>query len=789
MSATQIRLDVPSLPIAVIPPNEFIPEKDKTPDWFAQYARWIVGTFYNQQRQPYFTGDLVDKGLAQEAIENWSYVNAEQPNSKFRYLTEDFNNNQVNAKWIPGGKIGTLIDHMRGVLLGSLDSIEVRAENLSANIVSEKADLYEKLKVRYELRDVLKQFPPDVQFDPLNDPEAELDSMDEIDEYMESWQDEYAIMAERIGESQVWSDDLKEKFLQSGTTQYVGGISAILTEVLNGHVMNEAIMDYESIWDNRNNDPWNGKGMVCGYVKHTVPYLEVINRFKDHLTDNQIQEIRGIAANNVSNLDQFLSFYNTNFGVGNRFYWWNNVGTNQMTVAYATVYFIAPRDYRYTKGNNRFGVERNFKINENGNYTNDNGDTIKGSDLNGDYSGWDLYTATLIGNKYVCAYGLANNVIRDWRTKKPLLPMRFFCNNMALNHGKSVVRKLIPHQDILDAYAFKIQEKVARDWGKSYIFNGSKMDEVPSTEIANDLKTIGVTVQKGVSGESDDPTNLQRMVEQVDMTLDQNIMAYISLRNEQNLEMEQITSVSRIALGQQQSTVGKGVQQNTINQNSFGTASLQWGLMKFFKNVLQYNVNVKQMLYQFKDSVEEALTIGDSASYLLRILSPKEFGTQQFNVFIDFNSPIDEQMRNELRTIALSEAQNGNLDTVDFIEHILSSKTLNQAVSGLKRSKNKMLKKQRAAQREQSQAAMQHEADVAHQLAVNQASQAQLIEDNKNWREELNIVQKNTELVLELLQNPPATSPLSTDLAMQNAQQEQAMAQAQEPQMQEQPTQ
>ena len=315
------------------------------------------------------------------------------------------------------------------------------------------------------------------------------------------------------------------------------------------------------------------------------------------------------------------------------------------------------------------------------------------------------------------------------------------------------------------------------------------MDEVPATEIANDLKTIGVTVQKGVSGESDDPTNLQRMVEQVDMTLDQNIMAYISLRNEQNLEMEQITSVSRIALGQQQSTVGKGVQQNTINQNSFGTASLQWGLMKFFKNVLQYNVNVKQMLYQFKDSVEEALTIGDSASYLLRILSPKEFGTQQFNVFIDFNSPIDEQMRNELRTIALSEAQNGNLDTVDFIEHILSSKTLNQAVSGLKRSKNKMLKKQRAAQREQSQAAMQHEADVAHQLAVNQASQAQLIEDNKNWREELNIVQKNTELVLELLQNPPATSPLSTDLAMQNAQQEQAMAQAQEPQMQEQPTQ
>jgi hypothetical protein len=103
----------------------------------------------------------------------------------------------------------------------------------------------------------------------------------------------------------------------------------------------------------------------------------------------------------------------------------------------------------------------------------------------------------------------------------------------------------------------------------------------------------------------------------VDMTLDPNIIRYIDLRNEQKNEMNEIASVSNISLGQNQNTIGKGVQQNTINQNSYGLAPMFYGLMHHFERILQYNVDLQQMIWSFEDSIEESLVIGDEGSFLI----------------------------------------------------------------------------------------------------------------------------------------------------------------------------
>lgn len=756
----------PAASILFSPPNDFVPESEKTVDWFTQYARWAVASFYNQPRQAFYSGDIIDKGIAQEAIENWSYVFGNQNNYRYKYVTTDFNGSQLPVQWIPGGKIGSLVDHMKGILLSSIENIEVTAKNLSRDVASKRAELLEKLLIKYEMKDILAEYMPEgVEFQPINDPEAVLESREDIEKYVEKWQDKYSIVAEKIGRSQIYEDKLKEKFLQSGTNQLVGGLSAILTEVQNGRVTNTVIPDYEIIWDNRDNDMFNANAYVCGYVKHNVPYQEVIRKYKEWLSPEDIEQIRLIASNGYDNMEDFLFYYNVGYGVDNRFNWWHNAGTSQMTISTATVYWIAPRDWKYRVGPNRYGMERVMPINDNETYTS-NGKPVKGKDVEGDFQGWDVHMATLIGNKYIVNYGYMPNVIRQNDNKgRPMLPMTIFCGGMAINQGKSIVRKLVPHQDELDMYAYKIREKVAKDVGKVYVFNGNKFDGTPSTEIINDLKSIGIFVSSGSSGEVDDPQNGQRMVEPVDMTLDANIIRYVELRRMIETEMEMICSVSKIALGQQGAVIGKSVQEQTINQNSYGTASLMWGLMKHFNQVLQYNVNLKQMLYQFQDTVEESLIIGDEGSYLLKILNPQEFGTQPLMVFMDIASTLDPQQRLELKSIALSEAQNGKLDTVDYVEHILMAPTLNQAVKGLKYSRNKIAKEQEAAAMQQQQMQMQHQADMLNQKALNDASLIQVKEDNANFRAEIQALSKNFEMLLQRMQaGPPSVSPLSMQM-------------------------
>lgn len=242
--------------------------------------------------------------------------------------------------------------------------------------------------------------------------------------------------------------------------------------------------------------------------------------------------------------------------------------------------------------------------------------------------------------------------------------------------------------------------------------------------------------------------------------------------------MDQIASTSQIALGQQPNVVGKGVQQRTITQNSYGTLSLQTGLMNHFNQIVQYNVNLKQMLYQYSDTVEESLIIGDKGSYFLKIVDPKEYGTQPIQVYINISSSYSEQDRADIKAIAMANAQNGGMDIIDFIEHILLSRTPNQAVKGMKMALNKKIKEQSENAKAQQQAE-QAGAQQAIQLKASlEAAQQELKENNENWRTQFKVLNENMIELQRLMQNQPPTSPLLTQMGQQ---QQAAQAQPQEP--------
>lgn len=766
MAATP--LEVPSGTLLWNPPNELVSESEKTPQWFGNYARWLISTFYNQPMSGAMglppTG--IQWGFVDNVVDNWRYMFSRQENRDFAYVTQNYNNQTLPAVWINGGKIPQLVDHLGGVILESIENIEVTAKNLSDDALRARKVIGEKLMMELELRDLINEtLPPGVKFQPVNEPGLDIQTPDDVEQYKESWQDKYSIIGEKLGENQLYQDNLKVKYKQAATEHFVGGITGMLTEVVGGKVVNSVIPTYELLWDNRGSDPFFTDAMFCGFVRHQAPYLSVIQKFKDQLSDHDKTEIRNLAATEQGKAQAFFDYYNVGFGCNNRYSWWGRDNNGNMTVSYATCYFIAPRNYPYKKMRNRFGNERVAKIKY------DEPQTKDAKEVSGDWSGYDLHQVTIIGNKYIVNCGYAPNTLRRFDNKgKIRLPIQTFASSFSMNYAKAMVSDLRPHQNEIDRLSYLIQRMTSQSHGKKYWVNGNKLGTTNNVEFINDLTTIGIHVGTGSNGEPDDPLNNQRAVELIDMTLDPNIGLLLQLKAQQAQEMEERVSVSRIALGQQPNTVGKGVQLNTINQNSYGTAGMMYGLMKFFNNVMQYNVDLKQLILSHTNTTEEALLIGDEGAELLEILDPKEFGTQPLMVYMQINSVLDQQQKELIRTIALSQAQNGNLDLVDFIENIFMANTANQTVRGLKRAKNKAIREQAKRDQATMQAEQAFEAAQTEKQIYGQGVLIELKELNANYRELLKTAKDN-----------PAVAEAMTGL---QPTMEQVMAQMQPPQEQ-----
>ena len=234
--------------------------------------------------------------------------------------------------------------------------------------------------------------------------------------------------------------------------------------------------------------------------------------------------------------------------------------------------------------------------------------------------------------------------------------------------------------------------------------------------------------------------------------------------------MNEIVSTSDISLGQQRTTIGKAVQENTVAQNTYGAAPLIWGTLKHFEDIIQYNVNLKQLRYSMSDSIDESLTIGDKGSYLLKILDPKEFGTQKFRVYLELNSALDNNQKDRIKSLALAAAQNGQMSVIDYIQNIEMAKSSPEMLKGMKLAE----KRKKTEAQKNAQAGMQHEADLGMQQVQAQAAMQQNKEDNANYRAEL---ASTTELVKEMkvgmdallktLSEQPPLSPLTTNQQQQ----------------------
>ena len=684
-------------------PDLNIPEKNMTPDWYRSCIR-NFSLAYNRRLN--ILDEQEDSALVNRVIEYYKYYLGKQSNVNYAHVTQDETGNTLQSVFIKGQKISQLIDYMNGVFQGSVRNIEIDAECISKEAYDAKTQKQKQALFEFDIKPLIQSMADEgVSFNPSM--ENDFDTKEDIYKYFETdFKEQGELNAIDTANDIIFRNRFAELYPKTAMTCFITGICAIHPYVMNGKTYQELIPTYNLIWDNSKDDDYNRKAQFGGF-KNRLPVSEVIQKYHSELSKipGAISDLKHLATYGYT--DDFLAQFNTN----PQFNWWaSNNSVPEVTCV--TMYWISSKDLKYEESTDAYGNQYYSKIKKDAKvgkiYTN----TVR--------------KGTLIGNKYLVEFGEATNIVRDWfNPSDTLLPIRIFTPNMYLGGNRSVVSRLAQNQDKLDRISYHIDTMIGRDIGKVYVINGNKVG-TDAQSILQDFKTMGFTITKGVSGEDDDRTENQRMVETVDMTTDPNIQLYVGLKKEEERIMEEIVNISKIALGQQTTYVGFGTQKNSIAQSALGQSYLYDGLMQFLTENLQYSVDQQTIVWGMPEFEGKSLPIlGKRGAKWLDITDYKPY--EKYLIKIKMQDQMAEATKQRLMTNAQALAQNGLIDFLDLIK-LESSTSLIKLQNDVEYSLQKKERKQKEAQAQAQKAQIeaQNKAIMAQLAQGEQANNGKL---------------------------------------------------------------
>lgn len=674
-------------------PDLGVPEHKKDKEWYKQNVRYY-STFYNRNTNNNNTVDNPDNLLnpVDRGFKYLAYYQGNQSNINYNHVTTDINGNTLQAVWIPGKKVKNLIDHRLGYVSKQFENKEISVKSLAPEVVSMRQRKIEDglLMFDNEVKEALQFLSQNgIQFDPMNG--KVFETPEEWERYVETSLKDYGeIVATNIATEIEVQNDSNAEYKKVFLDYHAAGYSGLYNYVENGNIKQKAIRFWNLFYDNLNDDPIKRNMKFAGFHERLTPE-EIFAKWGDDLSDNDKEEIKQLAKAKNENgsyqpiYNQFVNTYNS----PNVNYWDFNQG--QLVVTCTTAFFIAPRDLRYEKVTDKYGKEHISRV--------------KRKNKRGEYQTFDLYQATIIGNKYLVGYGLAKNVVRTKFNKTmPEIPIKVFTHNTVLGSSIPPIGLISQHQDNMDFYRFKIMEIVSRDAGKNYILFGDKIEGTTSKTLITDFKSIGIHVTAGSTGEDMDPANAKRFLEFVDLTLDPNVMRYVELYREEEIQMEKIMSTNQVEMGQQQAYMSQGTQKATISQTQQGTIDLYQNFTKFNEYALQHAVEIAKMVYALDGDQEKVFVLGDRGVRYLKLT--KDLLFQDMLLFINTNDVMDEAARERLKAYVQAWSQNPQfgISPLDIVK-IEQSSTYQEAVAILeatfRRNERKQMEQQQMMMQQQ----------------------------------------------------------------------------------------
>jgi len=726
-------------------PDFFVPESEKGAEWSANAVRFYVNAYFNKPFYQFngrtnadFEQSVKDSPI-DEIIRNWSYYLGEQQIGVNSAL---INGRSAKALYRAGLEINSLVTHKVGQLEDVLQSIKPSAEAISKEAKSKKQFLQELVLMQLQEKQLMEQLQAaGVILNPL--PQGiEINTIEEFEKKKEYTLKEMGeVICDRIAVKLSVYNDITNKFIEATRQCIVGGIVGIDLYVKNGILCADLVPAHQNIWDNSKTDSFLRDKRVAGRVYYQLTIGEILATWGDQLSETDIEEIKRGQSTDMS---EYLMIYNNPI---NNYNLWAYPTSDNYVKGYTAVkmYFKGHKYMDYTK--TRKGKVVKMDIYD------ENGKIKEGARLKGDYSDEAWYTCTLIGNKYPVDFGLAENIAYEsYGQRLPQCPLVQVVPNMTLDQYKSDVSKIRQIQDEIDFYANKIKDKAIRDWGKNYIIRGKALGLQDIQEFLEDFKaqSISLTVEDGETADSDLQAN--RDIQTVDLTLDPNIMNYVSLKATMVREMREVMSLPDAAMGLQKSVIGKAVQENTMQAANTGLAPFYNTMLSFFQTTMQTAVNMQKLSFaadDMDDIIQEMVGM-DGYDYL-KITKGATFDF--YGVFLSIADMIKPEERRKLQEEALIAVQQ-DPTLLPYMVKLRRYKTLTEAENYLDYVFAKK-EKEKAAEFE---ATLKTQEAIAAQASATQMEKANIQKDGQV---------QSADLRKQATENAAATSASAKEKAIQ----------------------
>lgn len=683
-----------------------IPESKMTPEWYTQCVR-AIATHYNSTTFDEFAFE--NKPYIHKFLEYYKYYFGKQTSESLHFMQEAAPNVNLPAKWIPGKKIMSLLEYMRGSFIRVINTINVTTFSTTKSTIDEKAIL-ENTMIFDLLTESFQQAAQSLTGrDSTVAGIGSFASVEDIREFMQyDFKTANEVIAKELADHVMHSNHHREKFIQLFTHMLITNMPAIKIYVENGRVkwrvVNPLTFTCDTTFDNE-----YGRGMnFAGEVRYlSIP--QIMEEFQGKLKPETLQLLQDIDGDpkhkELQNMrDRGPGYYRYHNGV--------------------LLLRITEAEW---KGVKYIGVEQNTDKYGNTHVT------ISDKKKAKKYPVQCIRFGVLIGDTYLVDYGEAPNQYRKTDSLADTeLSYKVFMPGHMLGHDVSIVEKLQAHQDNIDLYKYKIQLAIGRDKGKVYTIDTSQLDGVTDiNEIATIAQTVGIIPYNSYNDETGMSKPSGKYFDVIDLSLDNNVKNYLGLIEREIREMEEIVNIPQMALGQQQAVVGLGVQQNTIAQSTLGVLNYYDGFLKYIENILQHSINVQKLVLDYEKTTTGLNIVGKTKSKVLKISD--DFKFDDFGIYLDANDMIEPAAKQRILTIAQAMAQNGLMDMLDFVK-LDQMDTYTEMVNYLEQSLR--LKKIESTQQQQLQAQIAQEqqqqqlASQERQGARQQLMQQQIAREN-----------------------------------------------------------
>ncbi len=669
-----------------------------TKDDYANAIREFT-TAYNQ---PIWTNDNLQGNTPLNPIDlinrNYQYYYSEQKNNRNYWATQ---NSALNLLQSKNNNIYRLVNFLEGKGLEFITRFNVSTEIISKEAFTLKEQMLNNLMFEFDNREYFQSLEQLGLFG-SSLPEGEVfDNKDDVLAYVEMTFREFGgLTAERIAKEIIERCEYNTLKILQLKDIIIAGYCSTDRQIVNGSLKEfrvapqECILDLRNPNDNNRNDAARFRGR---FLSLASPY-EILERYDAVLDDKAKSEIEQLAKGTETTFGR--SFLNEYPSSPTGAYDWYSLGQggtcamNGLSVVVMNMY--VKNDYRNKLKKGKVVKERDYDA---------SGEMIpQNANRKGIHMNDRVIQGTLIGGKWVVNEGLVqNSTYAPFMEAKQEMPQTVYIHDYQAGYYKAMVTRMIDLQEdvnLCDLLIKKAQLNGAK--GVKYVFNAGRGIDKTIKEIFADWNEMDITALK-VNIDDDENENRQPLLEKADFTDALKVIPFFNeLKDRATKELENMMHLPDVATGLQQSTIGKGVQQNTVALAQTGIMPLFLGFANFVQKDVQLSANIQKIIMLDPEYPEDKarMILGDRGYEWL--LKTKEMTFQYLGIYINPYDVIDTENRKILDSKLFNYSQGGIIDPEVDIK-ISQMTSFKEAISYLERY---MKKRRLEAQKMQEQQRM-----------------------------------------------------------------------------------